>query len=222
MPKRSNYRGDLDMLSHAEIWSAIDALATRFDTSTSGLAKMGGLDPTSFNRSKRLSGDVPPRLRWPSTESLAKVLAATGVSFGEFATMAEDSGGKRRRGVPLLGFAQAGDLGFFDDAGFPVGQGWDEIDIQGDGEGVYALEIAGDSMLPVYRAGDRILVQPTAEPRRGDRVVVKTQEGEVMAKEVERVSAKRLELLSLNPDYPGRVLERQEVAWVARILWASQ
>jgi len=210
------------MLSHAEIWSAIDALATRFDTSTSGLAKMGGLDPTSFNRSKRLSGDTPPRLRWPSTESLAKVLAATGVSFGEFATMAEDSGGKRRRGVPLLGFAQAGDLGFFDDAGFPVGQGWDEIDIQGDGEGVYALEIAGDSMLPVYRAGDRILVQPTAEPRRGDRVVVKTAEGEVMAKEVERVSAKRLELLSLNPDYPGRVLERQDVAWVARILWASQ
>ena len=135
----------------------------------------------------------------PPTESLAKVLAATGVSFGEFATMAEDSGGKRRRGVPLLGFAQAGDLGFFDDAGFPVGQGWDEIDIQGDGEGVYALEIAGDSMLPVYRAGDRILVQPTAEPRRGDRVVVKTQEGEVMAKEVERVSAKRLELLVSQP-----------------------
>ena len=61
----------------------------------------------------------------------------------------------------------------------------------------------GDSMLPVYRAGDRILVQPTAEPRRGDRVVVKTIEGEVMAKEVERVSAKRLELLSLNPRLSG-------------------
>jgi phage repressor protein C with HTH and peptisase S24 domain len=210
------------MLSHAEIWSAIDALAARLDTSPSGLAKMGGLDPTSFNRSKRLSGETPPRLRWPSTESIAKVLSAAGVSFGEFATIAEDSSGKRRRGVPLIGFAQAGDLGFFDDAGFPVGQGWDEIDIQGDGEGVYALEIAGDSMLPVYRAGDRILVQPTGEPRRGDRVVVKTSEGEVMAKEVERVSAKRLELLSLNPDYPGRVLDRKNVAWVARILWASQ
>ena len=43
-----------------------------------------------------------------------------------------------------------------------------------------------------------------------------------MAKEVERVSAKRLELASLNPDYPGRVLDRKDVAWVARILWASQ
>ena len=209
------------MLTHAEIWSAIDALASRFDMSPSALAKMAGLDPTSFNRSKRLSADIPPRLRWPSTESLAKVLSATGVSLAEFASFAE-GGRSRAKGVPLLGFAQAGDLGFFDDSGFPVGQGWDEIDIQGGGEGVYALEIAGDSMLPVYRAGDRILVQPTAEPRRGDRVVVKTAEGEVMAKQVERVTAKRLELLSLNPDYPGRALERRDIAWVARILWASQ
>ena len=77
-------------------------------------------------------------------------------------------------------------------------------------------------MLPVYRAGDRIIVLPTSEPRRGDRVVVKTTAGEVLAKEVARVTAKRLELKSLNPDYPGRVLERSEVAWVARILWASQ
>ncbi len=210
------------MLSHAEIWSAIDALATRFDMSPSALAKMAGLDPTSFNRSKRLSADAPPRPRWPSTESLAKVLAATGVGFGDFAAMADASGRKTRRGVPLIGFAQAGDMGYCDDAGFPLGQGWDEVEMPGAGESVYALEIAGDSMLPVYRAGDRIVVQPTPEPRRGDRVVVKTLEGEVMAKEVARVTAKRLELTSLNPDYPGRVLDRKDVAWIARILWASQ
>jgi len=210
------------MLSHAEIWSAIDALAQRFDMSPSALAKLAKLDPTSFNRSKRLSTDNPPRPRWPSTESIAKVLAATGVGFGEFAGMADAAGRKPRRGVPLIGFAQAGDLGFFDDAGFPLGQGWDEVEIPGGGESVYALEIAGDSMRPVYRAGDRIVVQPTAEPRRGDRVVVKTLEGEVMAKEVERVSAKRLELLSLNPEYPGRALDLKDVAWIARILWASQ
>jgi len=87
---------------------------------------------------------------------------------------------------------------------------------------VFALEISGDSMRPVYRDGDRIIVQPTSEPRRGDRVVVKTADGEVMAKEVARVTAKRIELTSLNPDYPGRTLERKEIAWIARILWASQ
>jgi phage repressor protein C with HTH and peptisase S24 domain len=208
------------MPSHAEIWAAIDALARRLNTTPSGLAKISGLDPSSFNRSKRLSADDPPRERWPSTESLSKVLAATGVSFSDFAAITE--GATCRSGVPLLGFAQASDHGFFDDRGVPVGQGWDEIDAPGEGEGIYALEVNGDSMMPVYRAGDRILVQPTAELRRGDRVVVKTVEGEVMAMEIGRVSANRIELHSLNPEHPGRVLHLKDVAWVARILWASQ
>jgi phage repressor protein C with HTH and peptisase S24 domain len=212
------------MLTHAEIWSAIDALAQRFDMSASALAKLAGLDPTSFNKSKRLSSDEPPRARWPSTESLSKILAATGVSFAEFADMASGGGRARRRGAPLLGFAQAGADGYFDDAGFPVGQGWEEIELPAGGpDDVYALEIAGDSMRPVYRDGDRIIVQPaTAEPRRGDRVVVKTTDGEVMAKEVARITSTRLELTSLNPDYEGRTLERSQIAWIARILWASQ
>lgn len=210
--------------SHTQIWTAIDGLAARFDMTTSALAKLAGLDPTSFNRSKRFSTDAEARPRWPSTESLSKVLAATGVSFGEFAAMAEGSTAPGLKGVPLIGFAQAGDDGFFDDAGFPVGQGWDEIDFPGLArEGVYALEISGDSMAPVYREGDRIVVDPTAgEPRRGDRVVVKTIDGEVLAKEIARVTAKAVELKSLNPDYPGRTLERKDIAWIARILWASQ
>ena len=210
------------MLTHAEIWSAIDALALRFDMSASALAKVAGLDPTSFNKSKRMSAEQPPRLRWPSTESLSKVLAATGVSFTEFAALA-GGGWPTKRGVPLLGFSEAGAEGFFDDSGFPAGQGWEEIDLpSGVPNEVFALEISGDSMRPVYRDGDRIIVQPTSEPRRGDRVVVKTADGEVMAKEVARVTAKRIELTSLNPDYPGRTLERKEIAWIARILWASQ
>ncbi|MFZ5669611.1 MAG: S24 family peptidase [Pseudomonadota bacterium] len=211
--------------SHAQIWNAIDRLAARFDMSASALARLAGLDPTSFNRSKRVSNDAEARPRWPSTESLSKVLEATGVSFAEFAALAEgDGGAPAARGVPLIGFAQAGDDGYFDDAGFPVGQGWDEIDFPGLArDGVYALEISGDSMAPVYREGDRIVVDPAAaDPRRGDRVVVKTVDGEVLAKEVARITTRSIELKSLNPDYPGRTLERREIAWIARILWASQ
>lgn len=207
------------MLTHRQIWSALDALAARRGTSASGLAKLAGLDPTSFNRSKRGEGDGRPR--WPSTESLAKVLDATGTGFAQFAEMATGQAG--RRTVPLIGLAQAGEGGFFDDAGYPTGDGWDELEAPQHIEGAYALEIAGDSMSPAYRDGDRVVVKPTLDdPRRGDRVVVRTTGGEVLAKEVSRITAKRLELRSLNPDHADRTLERRDIAWIARILWASQ
>ncbi len=70
------------MLSHDRVWAAIDALAERYSLSASGLAKRAGLDSTAFNKSKRLSADGRPR--WPSTESLAKIIDATNSSLDEF------------------------------------------------------------------------------------------------------------------------------------------
>ncbi|MCT7374497.1 S24 family peptidase [Chelativorans salis] len=211
------------MLSHEKVWSAIDALAARYALSASGLARKAGLDSTAFNRSKRYSADGRPR--WPSTESLAKVMEATGASLNEFMALVDDNGarGLARSSVPLIGFAQAGAGGFFTDAGFPVGEGWEHVDLPGKmSEGAYALEVQGDSMLPLYRDGDVLVVEPTARLRRGDRVVVKTVEGEVMAKVLERQTARQIELLSLNTDHPNRLLQRNEVEWIARIVWASQ
>jgi len=210
-------------LSHTEIWTAIDALAKRFDMSPSAMAKMAGLDPTSFNRSKRTSSDADARPRWPSTESLAKVLEATGVGFSEFAALTERVRPTHPRGVPLIGVAQAAGPGFFDEAGYPAGTDWDEIAFPGLGEdGVYALEITGDAWAPVYRDGDRLLVSPALEPRRGDRVVVKTVAGEVLIQELARITARTLDLLSVAGRDDERALDRGEVAWMARILWASQ
>jgi phage repressor protein C with HTH and peptisase S24 domain len=91
-----------------------------------------------------------------------------------------------------------------------------------DDEDAYALEISGDSMAPVYRAGDRIVVAPHAQPRRGDRVVVKTRSGEVMAKELGRVTNQSVELISLNPAFDNRLLNPSDIVWMARIVWASQ
>src|SRR5471032_1492272 len=108
------------MLTHSQIWRALDALAAQHGTSPSGLAKLAGLDPTTFNKSKR--GAANGKLRWPSTESLAKVLTATGASLEEFVLLvAGDARMARARMVPLIGMAQAGAKGYFDDAGFPAG-----------------------------------------------------------------------------------------------------
>jgi phage repressor protein C with HTH and peptisase S24 domain len=214
------------VLSHDRIWAAIDEVARRSNLTSSGLARRAGLDPTTFNRSKRIAADG--RERWPSTESVAKILKATGMSIAEFFGIL-DAGVARMprepifRQVPLLGLAQAGAGGFFDDGGFPAGQGWEEVDIPARvGEGVYALKVTGDSMLPLYRDGDTIVVSPTTPVRRGDRVVVKTREGEVMAKVLQKRSAKSVELASLNPDHPHRTLPAADIEWIARIIWASQ
>lgn len=243
------------MTSHRSIWVAIDALAARHSLSVSGLARRAGLDPTAFNPSKRIGKDG--RERWPSTESIAKILRVTGEEFYEFFAHAHAprqnidraDGTDRRTGpsdpsaepmslagagmhyaqpaatVPLLGFAQAGAGGYFDAAGFPVGQGWDQVTfpVAGNAEaGTYALEVSGDSMEPAYRDGDILIVSPTRQLRRGDRVVVRTLDGEVTAKVLFRQTENEVELHSLNPDHAPRTLKRKEIDWIARILWASQ
>ncbi len=210
------------MLKHTDIWRAIDRLAAQSGLSASGLARRAGLDPTTFNKSKRTTGDG--KLRWPSTESISKVLDATSVSLPDFVSLiGEGAGPGTFQRVPVIGYAQAGSAGYFDDAGFPVGTGWDELLFPSLGDPqAYALEIAGDSMEPVYRDGDTIIVSPAAQIRRNDRVVVRTRGGEVMAKQLIRETATRIELLSINRAHPDRTIQRGNIAWMARIIWASQ
>jgi phage repressor protein C with HTH and peptisase S24 domain len=211
-------------LTHARVWSAIDALARRYGLSPSGLAKQAGLDATSFNKSKRVTGEGRPR--WPTTESIAKVLEATGASFNDFtALITADSRGRRgaAQPIPLIGLTQAGGGGFFDDGGFPVGQGWDQIRFpRVDDDNAYALEVTGDSMQPLYRDGDILIVSPNAAPRKGDRVVLRTTDGEVMAKILIRRTAKTVELASFNPAHTNLVFPVDRIDWMARIVWASQ
>ncbi|HSK38649.1 MAG TPA: helix-turn-helix transcriptional regulator [Arenibaculum sp.] len=210
------------MLKHADIWRAIDRLAQTHGLSPSGLARRAGLDPTTFNKSKRTSADG--KLRWPSTESGSKFLDATDSTFAEFVGLIgeEPARGQAQR-IPVIGYAQAGSAGYFDDAGYPAGSGWDELAFPHIGDPhAYALEISGDSMEPAYRDGDTIIVSPSASIRRGDRVVVRTRDGEVMAKQLTRQTATRIELMSINPAHPNRTLGLEEVAWMARIIWSSQ
>lgn len=216
------------MLTHENIWHAIDRLAASFGYSASGLAKQAGLDPTSFNKSKRFRSDGEQR--WPSTESISRVLAATGATMSDFLSMMDGDNtlttSTRSGFVPLIGFAQAGADGYFDEDGYPDGDAWDEVKFPEsdmlDAAGTYALEISGDSMEPLYRNGDVLVLSRDATVRRGDRVVVRTTGGEVLAKELLRKSAAKVELKSLNPAHANRVIPMADVSWMARILWVSQ
>ncbi len=217
----------MEILTHSQIWSAIDALAATRKVSASALAKQSGLDPTSFNPSKRFTSEG--RERWPSTESIAKILKSTGMSVADFMDLVEqhESGSSEykhiTKTVPLIGLAQAGTGGFFDDGGFPVGQGWDQITPPTSiSDTAYALEVSGDSMMPLYREGDVIIVDPAAKIHKGDRVVAKTIEGEVFAKILEKKTNTVIKLQSINENYETLSFAHTELEWLARILWASQ
>ncbi len=212
------------MLTHWQVWTAIEALAKKHGLTPSGMARKAGLDPTTFNKSKRQTKSGKPR--WPSTESIAKILEATNSNFDDFSRLVMTAGGKvpdSASPIPLIGFAQAGVGGFFDDGGFPIGGSWDLVrfpEIRD--ENAYALEVSGSSMEPLYRAGDILIVSPNAEVRRHDRIVVKTLDGQILAKELQRKTATKIELFSLNPEHPTLTYSLQEIDWIARILWASQ
>ena len=215
------------MFSHDDIWRGIDRLASGLGYSASGLAKKAGLDSTSFNKSKRIGPDGKPR--WPSTESLSKILAVTGSTMSDFISLIGDDTPSRKtktqRLIPVIGLAQAGRKGYFDEDGYPAGNGWDEISFPDKAESgvhTYALQVTGSSMEPLYRSGDRLIIAPGAPVRRGDRVVVKTRSGEVMAKELSKQSSNRIELRSFNPSHDSITISPNEIKWIARIMWVSQ
>lgn len=208
------------MLTHDQIWVALDRLAARAGLSPSGLAKRAGLDPTTFNRSKRITSDG--RERWPSTESIAKALAAADSSIDTFARLIDDDA-RDGRSVPLLGFAEAAASGAFDESGFPSGKGWTEVTLPtADDSRTFALEISGDALAPVYRDGGIILVSPGTPIRKEDRVVVKSKAGEVTVATLKRRTAKALELQPLDATQGELTIAASDIVWIARIVWASQ
>jgi phage repressor protein C with HTH and peptisase S24 domain len=210
------------MLSHSEIWRAIDKLANKYGMSPSGLARRSGLDPTTFNKSKRITKES--KERWPSTESIAKILNATGATLPEFVRLVGDNDAlMHAHKLPLLPLETAAEPGLFDGRGFPIGDDWDEVGFpQSSDADSFALEITGDAFEPLYRDGDLLIVSPVSIPRRGDRVVVKSRSDGIEIGCLVRESAKRIELTSLDGKETGMAIDLDDVDWVARIVWASQ
>lgn len=194
------------MLSHEQIWNAIDSLAERYGLSASGLAKRAGLDPTTFNPSKRVGTDG--RLRWPSTESLAKVLDATGAELDEFmALIGRKPSGRVRRKAVL-------------DDGFPTGQGLSTLaGALGDRRNA-VVRVEGWEGAPLYGPGTLLLVSPDA-PRKGDRAVVMTRSG-LRVGTWRKKATKAIELASVTDSAPVIQIPTGDVMWTGRIRFASQ
>ena len=208
------------MLSHADVWRGVDRLAEVNGLTPSGLARRSGLDPTTFNKSKRATRDGRPR--WPSTESVAKILEATHTSFAEFVTLVDPSAATMPRpAVPYVPLSKM-NAGQFDAAGFPATE-FERIELSNlAGPHLYAVELDTDAFAPVYRQGDTLLVAPDAGVRRGDRIVLMPARGTPRLGTLVRKTAEHITLGSIAEPTVSEELRIAEVAWLVRVVWAAQ
>jgi phage repressor protein C with HTH and peptisase S24 domain len=188
--------------------------------SVSALAKKSGLDPTTFNRSKRLSNYG--KERWPSTESLNKILHYLGMSMSDFVNnyLGEDEkSAANQRFIPLFKFQDLELNKFVDNKGNLNGKFEDEIVFPAHCANLYAVEIMDNNLNPIYRCGDRLIVCAQCPIRRGDRLVMKTSRG-IMACELVNQSANRMECKNLANQHI-LILSVAEIDWMARIFWTE-
>ncbi len=205
-----------------EIWRGIDSLAKSKGMTPSGLAGKAGLNPTTFNKSKRASPDG--RKRWPSTESLNKVLEATGVSMMDFLSLAMGKDMTTPRfTIPLINLKASDAEGLFDNQGLPQdNECWDAIEFPNSTAPVYAVEISGTDFEPLYKDGSILLASPSNDIRKGDRIIIKTSAGFTILGELKRQSLRQIDFIPLSKDAKEVSLELKNILWTARILWASQ
>lgn len=208
-------------MEHWQIWRALDRLAEARGLSVSGLAQEAGLDPTSFNKSKRFMANGRPR--WPGTESLCKAMKAVGCSSAELFNLMQASPQlPANNEIPCLALADIG-WAVFDRDGFPQGEGWmDRPFPEVSDSHLFGLEVTDDRYEPVFRTGGLIVAAPRVSVRKGDRVVARLKGEGIGLYELTRITAHRLVFRELTRQ--ENVVERiaTDVMWQSRIVWSSQ
>lgn len=113
--------------------------------------------------------------------------------------------GNRR--IPLISYVQAGDwTGVVDTYQPNDAEEWLLTDAELSSSS-FALEIKGDSMLPEFKPGDRVIIDPEINPAPGDFVVAKNGDEATFKKYRPRGISDQgtmiFELVPLNEDYPS-------------------
>ena len=203
-------------MQYEQIWDAIDKLAKQNGLSLSGLAKKSGLDPTIFNKSKRLRHDG--KKRWPSLESLNKILTTCHTDFADFYLLAENKPIRQPRTLPyiVLSSLSQPDFDRFDTTV------WETIDSPCFSENTYLVNLDSRSYEPLYNFGSTLVLEKRSEIRQKDRILILLKNGDVMIKEFLYRADNKITVCSLLK--PARISELNisDIRLLNRIVWASQ
>ena len=215
-------------MKHEDLWRALDTLAAEKGLSPSGLARAAGLDPTTFNRSKRRTR---AGLRWPSTESLSRVLQATGASLEAFTALVGGARalttGRHHRGglrhLPVLPLSRLGEADLFDEAGHPRREGWERIEVPQPAElHDYAVGIDSARFEPAFREGGTLVVSPEAPLRPGDRALLHGDPvGPVSIVLVTVGNGARFRLQPFDTATKSLPMDRPDIHKMHRIVWTA-
>ena len=207
-------------MKHEQIWNAVDKLAESRGLSPSGLAKLGGLDATTFNKSKRIRPDG--NKRWPSLDSINKILKLCGLSFEKFYALGAN--GEDNDLVDTIPFCK---LSFLKD-GAEINdkrlmtQNWNKIIFPDIKDALYAIDIDSDTYAPVYRTGTTIIVTLNSDIRKNDRVLIFHKQQSPALCEFIRRTATELIVSDINNPEIIRSTPISDVQLIHRIVWASQ
>jgi SOS-response transcriptional repressor LexA len=121
---------------------------------------------------------------------------------------------KKSQPVPVISWASAGRGGDYADLS---GQIDEYLNTDCKDLNAYALILEGDSMTPEFRAGDRIVFMPNDQPKNGDVVVARLEEGgEVFFKLYHTFGPNNemVRLTSYNPVYPSLEFRRDQFRFI--------
>lgn len=217
------------MLTHHQIWSAIDALALRSDLTPSGLAKLAGLDPTTFNKSKRKTAEG--KERWPSTESIAKILEVTDNTIEDFAVLISSTQSKQMERLQHLPMISSDQVLHFDTIPSSAPTPHTEIDTIPLADLVskdsFVLEVEGHILEPYFFEGTLLIISPLSSSllsnlRPNDLMVFKSNTKSLNVGYFVRKTVKVLELKKHSQDDQITSHALSEIQWMGRVLWATQ
>ena len=206
-------------MKYENVWDAVDKLAKKHGLSPSGLAKLAGLDATTFNKSKRVRPDG--KKRWPSLDSINRLLEIFNISFEQFYALSAGVEEKECGSIPFIKLSELHSQNCSSNFKTAIQQ-WNKVLFPDFKETLYAVEVDNDTYSPLYRMGTLIIVSENSDIRKGDRVIIYLKNGDIMLKEFIRRTPSKLVVTNINVPQTEEIVAIADIALINRIVWVSQ
>lgn len=206
-------------MKHEHVWNAVDKLAKLNGLSPSGLAKKADLDSTTFNKSKRVRSDG--KKRFPSLESINKIIGACNITFEQFYKLVDkEINDDIPNSIPYIKFSSIEKIKSNTQNDIDTLK-WNRIKFPDSRHNLYAVELDYDND-SIFKNGTTLILSQNSEIRRGDKVLIQYKDGSIFIGQFVRRTATTIEISDLTNVPKDLALSINDISYINRILWVSQ